>query len=82
MIIESRVGSGRTSSGLHVEIGLGNRDTTRRTKMVGRVLACYGCREVKPDDVVVYRYGAQNDVVDSSGERLTFLAERHVLFVR
>jgi len=82
MIIESRVGSGRTSSGLHVEVGLYNKDVTRRTRMVGRVLSTFGCREVKPDDVVIFRYGSEHSVVDSSGERLTFLSEKHVLMVR
>jgi len=82
MIIAPRVGSGKTASGLHVEIGLYNKDTTRRQKMIGEVLATFGCAQVKPGDTVVYRYGAENAVRDSEGEELTFLHERHCIFAR
>jgi hypothetical protein len=82
MIIAPRTGGGRTASGLYVEPGLADRDQTRRVKMVGDVLATYGCERVRPDDVVLFRYGTEHTVIDASGEVYTFVHERHVLGVR
>jgi hypothetical protein len=82
MIVAPRVGSGKTASGLHVEIGLYAKDTTCRTKMVAEVLATYGTTHIKPGDEVAFRYGSEMTVRDSEGEELTFLAERHCLFAR
>lgn len=82
MIIAPRDGSGQTASGLHVEVGLYNKDLTRRTKMIGEVLSAYGCEQVKPGDTVIYRYGAESVVRDASGEELTFLYERHCMIAR
>lgn len=82
MIIAPRVGSGRTKSGLHVDIGLYNRDVTRRTRMIGEVLSSYGTKQVKPGDTVAFRYGAEMTVRDSEGEELTFVHEKSCLFAR
>jgi hypothetical protein len=82
MEVATRDGSGKTKGGLHVQVGLYNKDLTRRTKMVADVLSTYGTREVNPGDTVLYRYGMENPVVDSSGEEHTFLAERHCLLTR
>jgi hypothetical protein len=82
MIIEPRLGSGKTKGGLHVEVGLYVKDTTRRTRMIGDVLATFACKDVSPGDVVVYRYGSELVATDAEGEELFFLSERHVLFVR
>ena len=82
MIVEPRLGSGRTAGGLYVEIGLYTTDLTRRTKMVATVLSTYGTKGVKPDDTVIFRYGTEDTVRDSSGEEVTFLHERNVLAVR
>ena len=82
MLIAPRLGSGKTASGLYVEIGLYNRDLTRKTKMVGEVLSTYGCREIKPGDVVVFRYGMEHTVRDAAGEELTFIHEKHCIMAR
>jgi|HubBroStandDraft_3_1064219.scaffolds.fasta_scaffold437550_1 hypothetical protein len=82
MIVAPRVGSGKTASGLHVEVGMYNRDVTRRTKMIAEVLSTFGCDQVKPGDTVVYRYGAENTVRDSEGEELTFLSEKHCILAK
>ena len=82
MLIAPRLGSGKTASGLHVEIGLYNKDVTRRTKMVGEVLSAYGCKQIKPGDTVIFRYGMEHEVRDASGETLTFIHERHCLIAK
>lgn len=82
MIVAPRVGSGKTASGLHVEIGMYSKDVTRRTKMVAEVLSTFGTAQVKPGDEVAFRYGSEMTVRDSEGEELTFLAERHCILTR
>jgi hypothetical protein len=94
--IEPRIGSGRTASGLHVEIGMrpvmrtkadGTQyrpwdDPTRREKMVGEVVATYGTRQVEPGDVVLFEYGASIDVTDAEGNRHTLVSESYCTVVK
>jgi hypothetical protein len=91
MIIEPRLGTGKTPAGLWIEVGLehvvredGRRvmfDRTKQTKMIGDVITTFGTSAVRPDDVVSFRYGQDHDTIDAQGEPLTFLHERHVIAI-
>lgn len=82
MIVDQHVGAGVTKSGLYAEAGLGDRDQTLKTKMVGEVKATFACKDVRPGDRVLFRYGMDTQLMDSTGEVLTFVHENHVIVVR
>lgn len=82
MIVAPRLGDGYTKSGLYAPVSAGEKDLTRKTKMVAEVLSTFGTRQVKPGDTVLFQYGAEDELRDSSGESLTFLHERRCLMVR